>query len=109
MEQRGDATPEEIEAMAQELSSKMLLTTWKATRWEVINVSWNERNGEQSLRQVVGAVVDQVLYDPTISKDMSLRRAKAIMSIGGIFKAVQADESDDERRELERWVVWRVR
>lgn len=39
LEQRGDATPEEIEALAQELSSKMLLTTWKATRWEVINVS----------------------------------------------------------------------
>lgn len=38
LEQRGDATPEEIEALAQELSSKMLLTTWKATRWEVINV-----------------------------------------------------------------------
>lgn len=38
MEAKGDATPEEIEALAQELSSKMLLTTWKATRWEVINV-----------------------------------------------------------------------
>lgn len=39
IEAKGDATPEEIEALAQELSSKMLLTTWKATRWEVINVS----------------------------------------------------------------------
>jgi len=39
LEQRGDATPEELEAMAQEVNSKMLLTTWKATRWEVINVS----------------------------------------------------------------------
>jgi hypothetical protein len=39
LEAKGDATPEELEALAQELSSKMLLTTWKATRWEVINVS----------------------------------------------------------------------
>ncbi len=31
LEQKGDATPEEIEALAQELSSKMLLTTWRAT------------------------------------------------------------------------------
>jgi hypothetical protein len=54
---------------------------------------------------VVGAVVDGVLYDPAISKDTSLRRAKAILSIGGIFKDVQADESDEERRELERLVM----
>ena len=39
LEQKDDATPEELEALAQELSGKMLLTTWKATRWEVINVS----------------------------------------------------------------------
>lgn len=38
LEQKGTATPEELEALAQEVSSKMLLTTWKATRWEVTNV-----------------------------------------------------------------------
>ncbi|ORY21105.1 X-domain of DnaJ-containing-domain-containing protein [Naematelia encephala] len=91
LEQKGDATPEELEALAQELSSKMLLTTWKATRWEVINV--------------VGTVVDQVLYEPGLSKDVALKRAKAIMTIGGIFKSVEADESDEERRELERLVM----
>lgn len=52
--------------------------------------------------QVVGAVVDLVLYDPTLSKDVALKRAKAILTIGGIFKQVEADESDEERRELER-------
>ena len=40
LEQKGTATPEELEALAQEVSGKMLLTTWKATRWEVINVSF---------------------------------------------------------------------
>jgi hypothetical protein len=54
------------------------------------------------IHQVVGAVVDAVLYEPNLSKEVSLRRAKAIMTIGLIFKAVQADESDEERRELER-------
>ena len=39
LEQKGTATPEELEALAQEVSGKMLLTTWRATRWEVINVS----------------------------------------------------------------------
>jgi hypothetical protein len=43
-----------------------------------------------------------VLYEPGLSKDESLKRAKAIMTIGGIFKSVEADESDEERRELER-------
>ncbi|AFR92460.2 hypothetical protein C343_00330 [Cryptococcus neoformans C23] len=91
LEAKGDASQEEIEALAQELSSKMLLTTWRATRWEVINV--------------LNVVVDRVLYEQGIHKDMALRRAKAIMTIGGIFKAVEADESDDERRELERLVM----
>jgi hypothetical protein len=50
-------------------------------------------------------VVDAVLYEPNLTKEVSLRRAKAILSIGGVFKNVQADESDDERRELERLVM----
>ncbi|KAK6910036.1 hypothetical protein I204_04957 [Kwoniella mangroviensis CBS 8886] len=91
LEAKGDATPEEMEALAQEVSSKMLLTTWRATRWEVINV--------------LNAVVDKVLYEPGLHKDVALKRAKAILTIGGIFKDVKADESDDERRELERLVM----
>lgn len=47
--------------------------------------------------------MDEVLYESGLSKDVALKRAKAIMSIGAIFKAVEADESDEERRELERW------
>lgn len=39
LEQKGTATPDELAALAEELSGKMLLTTWRATRWEVINVS----------------------------------------------------------------------
>ncbi|ODN94227.1 hypothetical protein L198_05081 [Cryptococcus wingfieldii CBS 7118] len=91
LEAKGDATQEELEALAQEVSGKMLLTTWRATRWEVINV--------------LGVVVDNVLYEQGISKDVAAKRAKAIMCIGGIFKDVQPDESDDERRELERLVM----
>lgn len=70
---------------------QLLLTTWKGTRWEVISV--------------VGEVVERVLHDPTITKEVALNRAKAIMTIGGIFKGVVPDESDEERRELERLVL----
>jgi hypothetical protein len=36
LEQKGTATPEELEALAQEVSGKMLLTTWKATPFWVL-------------------------------------------------------------------------
>lgn len=54
--------------------------------------------------EILGPVVDNVLYDKSVSKDVALKRAKAILTIGGIFKAVEADEDDEERRELERLV-----
>ncbi|BEJ14827.1 hypothetical protein CspHIS471_0405940 [Cutaneotrichosporon sp. HIS471] len=91
LEAKGTATPEEIAALAEDLSAKMLLTTWRATRIEVITI--------------LGPVVDAVLNEPGISKDVALRRAKAIMAIGNIFKAVEDDEDAEERRELERLVA----
>lgn len=110
MEAKGDASQEELEALAADLSSKMLLTTWKGTRWEV--------------NSVVGEVVDAVLHEPGLAKGVGINRAKvrvcvltssncncstsllvqAIMTIGGIFKSAVPDETDDERREIERQV-----
>ncbi len=88
IEAKGDASQEDLDKMAMDLSSKLLLTTWKGTRWEVI--------------MVVGEVVDTVLYEPGISKETALNRAKAILVVGAIFKQTVPDESDEERRELER-------
>lgn len=62
IEAKGDASQEELEAMAADLSSRLLLTTWKGTRWEVISV--------------VGDVVDQVLNEPGLAKATSMNRAK---------------------------------
>ena len=103
IEAKGDASQEELEALAADLSSKLLLTTWKGTRWEVISV--------------VGDVVDKVLSEPGVTKAVGMNRAKvrhrdlgvtqcdvdaesfgkAIMTIGGIFKASVPDDTDDER------------
>jgi hypothetical protein len=91
LEAKGTATPEEIAALAEDLSAKMLLTTWRATRIEVITI--------------LAPVVDAVLNEPGISKDLALRRAKAIMAIGTIFKSIEDDEDAEERRELERLVA----
>ncbi|KAI5452557.1 DnaJ-like protein [Naganishia albida] len=91
IEAKGDASQEELEELAADLSSKLLLTTWKGTRWEVISV--------------VGEVVDRVLHEPGLKKEVAINRAKAIMSVGAVFKATVPDESDEERRELERLVL----
>lgn len=62
IEAKGDASQEELEAMAADLSSRLLLTTWKGTRWEVISV--------------VGEVVDLVLSEPGLNKATAMNRAK---------------------------------
>lgn len=74
IEAKGDASQEELEAMAADLSSRLLLTTWKGTRWEVISV--------------VGDVVDQVLNEPGLAKATSINRAK-VRSIGLIVEKIR--------------------
>ena len=49
-------------------------------------------------------VVDKVLKEPGISELTLYNRAKGLLLIGTTFKATQPDESDIERRELERSV-----
>lgn len=84
IEAKGDASQEELEALAADLSSKvrlrhsctltwtdkmsivllqLLLTTWKGTRWEVISV--------------IGEVCDRVLHEPGLKKEVAINRAKA--------------------------------
>lgn len=70
---------------------QILLVTWRSTKFEVY--------------QVLGEVIDSVLKkeDGLTDDELSLR-AKALISIGTIFKNTVPDETDEERRELERYV-----
>ncbi|KAI9629261.1 hypothetical protein KEM48_011110 [Puccinia striiformis f. sp. tritici PST-130] len=63
--------------------AQLLLISWKGTRFES------------------GAI----LRLPTVTDETIMNRAKALLLIGLIFKEVQPDESDGERRELERLLV----
>lgn len=55
--------------------------------------------------QVLNEVLDAVFFkDKDTTDEQLVLRAKAIMTVGAIFKATVADESDEERRELERFV-----
>ncbi|WFD40678.1 uncharacterized protein MJAP1_003666 [Malassezia japonica] len=88
---KGDIGEEEMKQLEQDMNGKMLLATWRGTRWEVNGI----------LRQVL----DNVLNEKGVSDKVLIQRAKAIAYIGAIYKQVVPDESDDERRELERLVA----
>ncbi len=90
-QEKGEIPEDELRALEQDMSGKMLLATWRGTRFEISGI----------LRQVC----DKVLNEKGVSDKVLFNRAQAIMFLGMIYKAVQPDEGDDERRELERLVA----
>lgn len=90
-QEKGDIPEEELRALEMEMSGKMLLATWRGTRWEVTSV----------LRKVC----DNLLNEKGVEHKVLLNRARALALLGSIYKQVQPDESDEERRELERLVA----
>jgi len=95
-QEKGLLGEEEEKQIEIDLTGKILLVSWRGTSFEVSNV----------LREVVSVVLSRD-KDPTV-KDWDttlMNRAKAILYIGSIFKSVKADESDEERREMERLVM----
>lgn len=87
-QERGDLPEEELRQLEEEMNGKMLLATWRTTKWEISGV----------LRKVL----DRVLNEDKVDKKTLLNRAKAIAFLGAIYKQVQPDLGNDEQRELER-------
>jgi len=79
-----------MKALEEDVTGKVLLASWRGTRFECV--------------QVLRDVCDKVLKDPRETEATLVRRAKGLLLIGAIFKSTQPDESDLERRELERMV-----
>ncbi|CAK5283130.1 unnamed protein product [Mycena citricolor] len=50
-------------------------------------------------------VIDNVLKDPGVADPMLLNCAMGLLITGAIFKSTAPDETDAERRELERMVA----
>ncbi len=91
-QEKGELGEEELKELEMEMSGKMLLVTWRGTKWEISTV----------LRKVC----DRVLNDKSVKdQKVLLQRAKAIAFLGAIYKQVKPDDGDDERRELERLVA----
>ena len=90
-QEKGEIPEDELRALEQDMSGKMLLATWRGTRFEISGI----------LRQVC----DKVLNEKGVDSHVLFNRAQAILFLGMIYKSVQPDEGDDERRELERLVA----
>ncbi|KAF9460529.1 X-domain of DnaJ-containing-domain-containing protein [Collybia nuda] len=88
---KGEAGEEELRALEMDVTGKIMLASWRGARLEVI--------------QVLREVVDNVLKEPGQSDIVLYNRAKALLITGTIFKSAIPDESDEERRELERMVA----
>ncbi|GAA5987433.1 hypothetical protein JCM10908_001952 [Rhodotorula pacifica] len=92
-QEKGDLGEEEMRQLEQELSGTLLLVAWKGSKFELGAV----------LRQVVDLALSK--ESPSVTDAMLMNRAKAILFIGAILKAVQPEEGDDERRQLEQLVA----
>ncbi|KAH9479423.1 putative J domain-containing protein C4H3.01 [Psilocybe cubensis] len=87
---KGDVGEEELRALEMDVTGKIMLASWRGARLEVI--------------QVLREVIDNVLKEPGQPEAVLVNRAKALLITGAIFKSAVPDESDEERRELERMV-----
>ncbi|CDO69779.1 hypothetical protein BN946_scf184766.g24 [Trametes cinnabarina] len=91
LQAKGEIAEEELRALEEDVTGKIMLASWRGTRFEV--------------SQVLREVVDRVLKEPGVPDQVLYNRAKGLLLIGAIFKQTQPDESDEERRELERMVA----
>jgi len=91
LQAKGELGEEEMRAFEMDVTGRIMLASWRGTRFEVV--------------QVLREVCEHVLKDREASDVMLYNRAKGLLIIGAIFKSTVPDESDEERRELERMVA----
>lgn len=91
MQAKGELGEEELRALEMDVTGKIMLASWRGARLEVI--------------QVLREVLDHVLKEPGVPDSVMYNRARGLLLIGAVFKSTVPDESDAERRELERMVA----
>ncbi|GAA6024789.1 hypothetical protein JCM11491_000783 [Sporobolomyces phaffii] len=92
-QEKGELGEDEMKRLEEELSGTLLLVAWKGSKFELSAV----------LRQVVDSVL--VKESPDVTDAILMNRAKAILFIGAILKAVTPEEGDEERRQMEKLVA----
>ncbi|KZT37723.1 DnaJ-domain-containing protein [Sistotremastrum suecicum HHB10207 ss-3] len=91
LQEKGEVPEEELRAVEMDITGKILLASWRGTRFEVV--------------QVLREVCDHVLKDKEANDHLLMGRARGLLLAGAIFKATVPDETAEERRELERMVA----
>ena len=113
---KGEASEEELKALEIDMTGKIMLASWRGTRFEVVQVLREVRVSHHTLcfsaHSITHStcayriqVVDHVLKEPNVSDKELYNRARGLLLLGAIFKCTIPDESDEERRELERCVT----
>ena len=114
---KGEASEEELKALEIDMTGKIMLASWRGTRFEVVQVLREVRVSHHhtlcfSAHSITHStcayriqVVDHVLKEPNVSDKELYNRARGLLLLGAIFKSTIPDESDEERRELERCVT----
>ncbi|KAG0143830.1 hypothetical protein CROQUDRAFT_95774 [Cronartium quercuum f. sp. fusiforme G11] len=75
-QEKGELADDEMERLNKDLVGKLLLISWKGTRFESGAI----------LRQVADNVLSK--DSPTVTDQILMNRAKALVTIGAIFKAI---------------------
>jgi len=91
LQAKGELGEEELRALEEDITGRIMLASWRGTRFEVT--------------QVLREVCDNVLKPHSASDLVLFNRAKGLLLMGAIFKSTVPDETDAERRELERMVA----
>ncbi|KAL4065915.1 X-domain of DnaJ-containing-domain-containing protein [Scleroderma citrinum] len=110
LQAKGEVDEDEVRALEEDMTGKILLASWRGTRFEVVQVLREASQPSHSsfaltLLSSADQVVDHVLKDREASEQTLVNRAKGLMIMGHIFKTAVPDESDEDRRELERMVA----
>ncbi|KAF9530493.1 X-domain of DnaJ-containing-domain-containing protein [Crepidotus variabilis] len=87
---KGELDEEQLRALEMDVTGKVMLASWRGARLEVI--------------QVLREVIDNVLKEPGASEEVLVKRAKGLLLTGALFKNAEPDDTDEERRQLERMV-----
>ena len=105
---KGNASEEELRALEIDKTNKSMLLSWRATRFEIVQVLRKVRPLSLSIirlttyTQTRTQVVDEVLKDDSANDQELCHRARGLSLLGTIFESTVPDESEEDNRELEQ-------
>ncbi|KAG6381661.1 X-domain of DnaJ-containing-domain-containing protein [Boletus reticuloceps] len=112
LQAKGEVNEDILHAMEEDMTGKILLASWRGTRFEVVQVLrepltfirlWT--TSSKTAKPLIKYFSTGPRYDDKTTPVAYLltEQVKGLLIIGHIFKNTVPDESDEDRRELERY------